>query len=101
MQLVDEEHDVASAALDFVENAFDAPFELAAIFRARNERPEREREDALSAQRRRRVAADDALRQPFDDRGLADAGLADEARDCSCCAARGSKRCDRSPRRGR
>ena len=45
------------AALDFVENAFDAAFELAAIFRSGDQRPEREREHALAAQRGRNVAA--------------------------------------------
>ena len=101
VQLVDEEHDVARAALDLVENAFDAAFELAAVLRSGDERPERERENAFAAQRRRHVAGDDALREAFDDRGLADAGLADEARDCSCCGARGSRRRVRSRRRGR
>ena len=80
VQLVDEEHDVAGAAFDFVENAFDAAFELAAVLRARDQRPEREREHALAAQRSRRVAAGDALREAFDDGRLSDAGLADEAR---------------------
>ena len=47
VQLVDEENDVARAALDFVENALDAAFEFAAILRAGNERSEREREHAL------------------------------------------------------
>ena len=35
---------------------------------------------ALAAQRVGHVAGDDALREPLDDRGLADAGLADEHR---------------------
>ena len=37
-------------------------------------------DDALVLQPLGHVAADDALRQPFDDRGLADAGLADQHR---------------------
>ena len=78
VQLVDEEHDVARAALDLVENALDAAFELAAIFRAGNQRPEREREHFLVAQRRGHVPGDDALREAFDDRRFADAGLADQ-----------------------
>ena len=69
VQLVDEEHDVARAALDFVENALDAAFELAAILRARDERAERKREHAFSAQRgaarcRRRCAARGLRRSP-------------------------------------
>ena len=78
MQLVDEEHDVARAALDFVEDPLDAAFEFAAIFRAGDERAEREREQPFAAQRRRRIGAGHALRQAFDDRRLADARLADE-----------------------
>ena len=80
VQLVDEEHDVARAALDFVEDSFDAAFEFAAILRACDQRTEREREHAFAVQRARRVAAGDALREAFDDRGLSDARFADEAR---------------------
>ena len=80
VQLVDEEDDVAAGALDLVEDALDAAFELAAIFRPGDERAERERQHALLPQRLRHVAARDALREPFDDRGLADTGLADEHR---------------------
>ena len=78
VQFVDEQNDVARTALDFVENAFDASFEFAAILRAGDERPEREREHALPAQRRRNGSGDDPLRQSFDDRRFSDAGLADE-----------------------
>ena len=35
-------------------------------------------DDLLVLESFRHVTADDALREPFDDRGLADAGLADE-----------------------
>jgi hypothetical protein len=41
----------------------------------------------LSAQAVGTVALDDAAREPFDDRGLADAGLADEHRVVLRCAA--------------
>src|SRR5205814_4705573 len=54
--------------------------EFAAIFRAREERAYVQREHALVLQTFGNVTADDALGQTFDDRGLADAGLADEHR---------------------
>src|SRR5262249_16840715 len=54
--------------------------ELAAILRAREERADVECPDALALQALGHVSGDDALRQPLDDRGLADTGLADEHR---------------------
>ena len=52
--------------------------ELAAVLGAGHQRAHVEGEDRLVAQPFRHVAADDALGQPFDDRGLADAGIADQ-----------------------
>ena len=54
--------------------------ELAAIFRAGDQRAHVERHQLLVLQRLRHVAIDDAQRQPFGDRRLADAGLADQHR---------------------
>ena len=54
--------------------------EFAAVFRARDQRAHVEREQLLVVQALRHVAVDDAQRQPLDDRGLADAGLADQHR---------------------
>ena len=54
--------------------------ELAAVLRAGDHRAEVERDDALVLQRLGHVAGDDALREPLDDRGLADARLADQHR---------------------
>ena len=54
--------------------------ELAAVLRAREQRADVERPDALALQPLRHVAGDDPLREPFDDRGLADAGVADQHR---------------------
>ena len=54
--------------------------ELAAIFRAGDQRAHVERQQLLVLQALRHVAVDDAQRQAFDDRGLADAGLADQHR---------------------
>ena len=52
--------------------------ELAAIFRARNQRAHVERQQLLVLQALRHVAVENAQRETFDDGGLADAGLADQ-----------------------
>src|SRR5207248_5279919 len=57
-----------------------ALFELTAILRARDDQRDVQREDALVGEKVRHVAVDDLLREPFDDRRLADARLADEDR---------------------
>ena len=54
--------------------------ELAAIFRAGDQRAHVERQQLLVLQALRHVAIDDAQRQALGDRGLADAGLADQHR---------------------
>ena len=63
---------------DFLEDGFQAIFEFAAILGSRDHRAEIQRDDAFSLQRFRNIAGNDALRQPFDNRGLADAGLANQ-----------------------
>ncbi len=78
VQLVDEQDDLAGRAADLVHDALHALFELAAVLRSRNQPGKVERDDALVAQRLGNVALDDALRQAFGDRGLADARFADE-----------------------
>src|SRR5262249_53164933 len=52
--------------------------EVAAELRTRDERAHVEREDALALQPLGHLAVDDALGEALDDRGLADARLADE-----------------------
>ena len=74
--------------LHFLEDGFQALFELAAEFRAGDQRAHVERDDALFFQAFGNVAAHDALGEAFDDGGLADAGLADQHRDCSWCGAK-------------
>ena len=69
-----------AAAVTSFEHALEALLELAAIFRAGDERAHVEREQLLVADRFRHVAIDDAQRQALDDRRLADAGLADQHR---------------------
>ena len=78
VQLVDEQDDVAAGLLDFLQHRLQPVLELAAVLRPRDERPEVEADQLLVLQRLRHVAGDDALGEALHDRGLADAGLADE-----------------------
>ena len=78
VQLVDEGHDLTVGRLDLLEDGLETLLELAAVLRARDHGGEVERDEALAAQRLRHVTVDDALGQSLDDRGLADAGVADE-----------------------
>ena len=80
VKLVDEEDDLTLGVGDLLEDGLEALLELAAILGARHQRTHVEREDLLVLESFRHVATDDALRQPFDDGRLADAGLADEHR---------------------
>ena len=79
VHLVDEQHAVAGV-LDLLDDLLQALLELTAVLRARDQRADVQREQALALQRLRHVAGHDALGQAFDDRRLADAGLADEDR---------------------
>jgi hypothetical protein len=67
-----------AAVFDLLEHALEALLELAAVLGPGDHRAEVERQHALVLQRLRHVAVDDAQRQPLDDGGLADAGLADQ-----------------------
>ncbi len=78
VQLVDEGDDLAAGVLDLGQDGLEPLLELAAVLRAGDHRAEVERDQLLAAQRLGHVAGDDALRQAFDDGGLADAGLADQ-----------------------
>ena len=78
VQLVDEQNDLPFGFGNFLEHGFQAVFEFAAIFRAGHQRRQIQRDHALRAQHFGHVAGNDALRQPFDDGGLADARLADQ-----------------------
>ncbi len=78
VQLVDEEHDFTLGIDDFLEHGLEAILELTAVLRAGDERAHVEGDDALLLEPFGHVAAHDALRQAFDDGGLADAGLADQ-----------------------
>ena len=80
VQLIDERDDLAVAVGDLLEHRLEALLELAAVLRPGEHRAEVERHDGLALQALGDVAVDHALRQPFDDRGLADPGLADQDR---------------------
>ena len=78
VHLVDEQDDLAVRGLDLGEHGLEPLLELAAIFGAGDQRAEVERQHLLVLQALRHVAVDDAVREAFDDRRLADAGLADQ-----------------------
>ena len=80
VQLVDEEDDLPVGLFDLFQQRFEAVFELAPVLRAGDQGGQVERYDALGLEDFRHVAGGDALRQSFDDGGLADAGLADQDR---------------------
>ena len=80
VQLVDEEDDPAVRVLDLGQHRLQPLLELAAVLRAREQRADVERPDATVLQAFGHVARDDPLREPFGDRRLADAGLADQDR---------------------
>ena len=69
-----------SADVTSLQHGLEPLLELAAIFRAGDQRAHVERQQLLVLQAFRHVAVDDALRQAFDDGGLADARLADQHR---------------------
>ena len=79
VQLVDEQHDVA-AGPDLLEDLLQPLLEVAAVAGAGHERAEVERVDLLALERLGNLALDDVLGEALDDRGLADAGLADQHR---------------------
>ncbi len=80
VHLVDEQDDAAFGGGHLLQHGLQPLLELAAIFRAGNQRAHVEREQLLVLQAFRHVAVDDALGQALDDGGLADAGLADQHR---------------------
>jgi hypothetical protein len=76
-----EEHDVAPGVhRQFLQHRLQPLLEFAAVFRAGQQRGQVEHQHLLAFQRLRHLVVDDALRQAFDDGGLADAGLADQHR---------------------
>ena len=101
VQLVDEEDDLAVGVLDLGEHGLQPLLELAAVLRPGEERADVERPHTLALQSLRDVAGDDPLREPLGDRGLADAGLADQDGVVLRPTAQAPGSRGGSPRRGR
>src|SRR5215472_4627178 len=80
MQSIDEQDDLALCLLHFLEDGFQTLLELAAELGPGDERAHVERDDAAFLQTIRYVAANDALREPFNDGGLTDARLSNQHR---------------------
>ena len=80
VQLVDEEHEIVLVGLDLLQHLLDSLLEFAAIFGACDHRVDVEFHQPLVAQGLGDFTGHDALCQPFDDRGLADAGFPDQDR---------------------
>ena len=100
MDLVDEENRVL-VILDLLHDLLQALLEVAAIARAGEQRAHVEREDRRAGEHVRHFARDDLAREAFGDRRLADAGIADEQRDCSCAGGTAPESCAALPARGR
>ena len=79
VHLVDEQDDVAAGA-DLLEHLLQALLEVTAVARTGDQRAQVQRVELLVLERLGHLALDDALGQPLDDGGLADAGLADQHR---------------------
>ena len=80
VQLVDEGDDLPLGVGDLLEHGLQPLLELTAVLGAGDHRAEVQRHQALALEALGDVAGDDPLGQALDDRGLADAGLADEDR---------------------
>ena len=80
VHLVNEQDVRARRGGDLLQHGLEPLLELAAVFRAGDERAHIERQKLLVFQALRHVAVDDAQRQTLDDRRLADARLADQHR---------------------
>ena len=80
VQLVDKDDGAAFVGRDVLQHGLQPFLEFAAILGAGEQRRHVERQHALVLQRLRHFAVDDALREAFDDGGLAHARLADQHR---------------------
>src|SRR5208283_2820469 len=78
VQLVDKQNDLALAGLHLFQDRLQALLELAAELRAGYQRTHVERDNPAILEPLRDVAGNDPLGQALDDRGLADARLADQ-----------------------
>ena len=80
VELVDEKDDLPLRVGDLLQDGFEPFLELAAILGAGDQRADVERHDPLVLERFGDVASHDPLREPLDDRRLADTRLADQDR---------------------
>src|SRR5262249_25438015 len=80
VHLVDEQDDAASRRGYLLENRLEPLFEFPAVLGSRDQRAHVECKKLLVRKTFGHVTIDDALRKAFDDRGLADARLADQDR---------------------
>ena len=80
VHLVDEDDDLALVRGDLVHRLGQALLEVAAVAGAREHRGQVERHDTAVLELRGHGAVDDRAGESLDDRGLADAGLADQHR---------------------
>ena len=79
VDLVDE-HDRAGIGFELLDHLLEAFLEVAAVARTGEQGAHVEREHGRALEHVRHLAVHDAARQAFCDRGLADAGVADEQR---------------------
>ena len=86
MQFVDKNY-VLLVFAELGHYLFEALLKLAAVLGAGDHEREVERKDPFFLKKRRHLAVDDALGEPLDDRGLADARLTDQDRIVLCPAA--------------
>ena len=78
VELVDEHDDLALGVGDLLEHGLEPILELAAVLGAGDHRAEVERDQPAVLEALGHVAGDDPLGEALDDRGLADARLADQ-----------------------
>ncbi len=80
VQFIDKQDQFVLLGRDFIDQLLGPLFEFAAILRSSHHRVDVHLDEPLAAQHFRDVAVDDALGQPFDDRGLAHTRFADQHR---------------------
>ena len=80
VQLVDEDDQLALGGGDLLQHGLQPLLELTAVLRACEQGADVERPNTLALQPLGNVAGDDPLREALDDRGLADARVADQHR---------------------
>ncbi len=80
VKLVDEENDLTRRGLNFLQHRLEALLELTTELGAGDQRAQVEGDNALVLEPLRNIATNDALRESFGDRCLADAGFTDKDR---------------------